>query len=393
MPTSEFDIASLFREAEKGGDVASVLQARLRPLLRLLLEVAWTDTRREAPLESAVVPHFHDVLGLLRSGIKSAEFHTPYLRDSFSAEPGDTIRDEDEDQPGKHKIIFKTKDGAETCYRGLPLEARDQPHTSRAVQGQRVSGTYAALEPLSPSDNWVVFTNTEAQPASRVRALARLLYSPLRSDALAYLACELSRADIRPPEWRDAAVFAAEDTHFPPELREGAGEALLNIALTLRNQPSGPEKVVWSALRRAASLLPTRKADRLLAFLAPNGTVDTRSVALQCVSRMYEAEPPSSVPLAVADRAYRFAERFLDPDVFTPGEPSVIARNALSALAAVGDQRLGDALAAVRALGRSWLIRRVRDELSRIYRGWIDRGFSPKQSAVANLGHALASFV
>jgi hypothetical protein len=199
--------------------------------------------------------------------------------------------------------------------------------------------------------------------------------------------------DIRPPEWRDAAVFAAEDTHFPPELRDGVGEALFNIASTLRNQPDGPEKVVWSALRRGASLLPTKQADRLLAFLAPDGMVDTRSVALQCISRMYEAEPPSSAPLAVADRTYRFAERFLDPDVFTPGEPSVIARNALSALAAVGDQRLGDALAVVRALGRPWLVRRVRDELNRIYRGWLDRGFSPEQRAVANLGQALASFV
>ena len=166
------------------------------------------------------------------------------------------------------------------------------------------------------------------------------------------------------PQWRDAAVFAAEDTHFPPALREGVGEALLNIASALRNQPDAPEKVVWSALRRGASLLPTATVDRLLAFLAPGGTVDTRSVALQCLTRMYEAEPPTAVPVAVADRAHRFAERFLDPDVFTPGEPSLIARNAVSALAALGDPRLGGALAAVRSLGGPWLVRRVRDELN-----------------------------
>ncbi len=78
--------------------------------------------------------------------------------------------------------------------------------------------------------------------------------------------------------------------------------------------------------------------------------------------------------------------------MFTPGEPSLIARNAVSALAAVGDPRLGDALAAVRSLGRPWLVRRVRDELNRVYRGWVDRGFSQEQPAVANLGNALASF-
>ena len=150
----------------------------------------------------------------------------------------------------------------------------------------------------------------------------------------------------------------------------------------------------WFGLRSAGERHFSRRARRTgFSPSSPRMAQSIRSVALQCVSRMYEAEPPSSVPLAVADRAYRFAERFLDPDVFTPGEPSVIARNALSALAAVGDQRLGNALAVVRALGRPWLARRVKDELNRIYRGWIDRGFSPEQPAVANLGHALASFV
>lgn len=105
---------------------------------------------------------------------------------------------------------------------------------------------------------------------------------------------------------------------------------------------------------------------------------------------MYEIEPPSFTPMPVADRAYRFAERFLDPDVFTPGEPSLIARNAVTALAAVGDPRLGDALIWVRDLGRPWLSRRVRDELNRVYRGWAERGFQEHPTAV-NLAKALAS--
>ena len=175
-----------------------------------------------------------------------------------------------------------------------------------------------------------------------------------------------------PPEWRDAAVFAVEATHFPPDLREGVGEALLNIAYALRAQPDGPERVVWSALRRGASLLPTTKVDRLLGFLATDGTVDTRSVALQCVSRMYEAEPPSAVPLAVADRVHLFAERFLDPVVFTPGEPSVIARSAVSALAAVGDRRLGDALTA-HPLSRAIVARSPRQGRTESALSWVDR--------------------
>jgi hypothetical protein len=359
--------------------------------LRLWLEAARTDTRRVPWAESPLVPDLDDVLGLFLLGRESALFYRRYLRDSLSADPGDAIRDDDEEQPGKHKIIFRTRGGEETCYRGLPVVGQDQPKRTDLAKGQPPGGSDAAHRPLSTDDHWAVFIDTKASAGSRVAALAGLRGSPLESDAAAYLAEELSRVDIQ-PEWRDAAVFAAEDTHFPPALRESVGEASLNIASALRNQPDAPEKVVWSALRRGASLLPTTKVDRLLAFLAPGGTVDTRSVALQCVARMYEAEPPTTVPVAVADRAHRFAERFLDPDVFTPGEPSLIARNAVSALAAVGDPRLGDALAAVRSLGRPWLVRRVRDELNRVYRGWVDRGFSQEQPAVANLGNALASF-
>jgi hypothetical protein len=105
---------------------------------------------------------------------------------------------------------------------------------------------------------------------------------------------------------------------------------------------------------------------------------------------MFEAEPPTVVPVAVADRAYLFTDRFLDPYVFMSGEPSLIARNAVSALAALGDPRLGDALSAVLALGRPWLVRRVRDELSRVYHGWRGRGFPQEHPAVANLSKAFA---
>jgi len=390
MPYSELDIASFLGAVEEGREVASKRQARLLlRSLRLLSEVLRTDTRRVSAVESLLVPDVNDLLGLLQRGRESAEFHRQYLRDSYSAEPGDAIRDDDEEQPGKHKIVFRTMEGIETCYRGLPVVGEDQPPWHDLAKGQYLGD--ATTRPLSPDDQLAVLIDTKASAVSRVAALTGLRGSPLESVAVAYLAREIIRMEL-PPEWRDAAVFAVEATHFPPDLREGVGEALLNIAYALRAQPDGPERVVWSALRRGASLLPTTKVDRLLGFLATDGTVDTRSVALQCVSRMYEAEPPSAVPLAVADRVHLFAERFLDPVVFTPGEPSVIARSAVSALAAVGDRRLGDALTALHSLGRLWLVRRVRDELNRLYRGWIDRGFSLEQPAVANLGNALASF-
>jgi hypothetical protein len=391
MPSLESDPITLSDYLGTGGEVEPERRTRLLRSLLRSVEIMRTDTRRVSSFESLPVPDVDDIIGLLRWGSESAQFHRQYLRDSYSAEPGDAIRDDDEEQPGKHKIIYRTKEGVETCYRGLPLVGQGQPQRNDAAKDQPLVGSDAAHRQHSADDHWAVLIDMKASAASRVAALAGLRGSPLESNAIDYFAGELGRVDIQ-PAWRDAAVFAAEDTHFAPALRESVGEALLNITSALRKQPEGPEKVVWSSLRRGASLLPTTKVDRLLAFLAPGGTIDTRSVALQCVARMYEAEPPTAVPVAVADRAHRFAERFLDPDVFTPGEPSLIARNSVSALAAVGDPRLGDALAAVRSLGRPWLVRRVRDELNRVYRGWIDRGFSQEQPAVANLGKALASF-
>jgi hypothetical protein len=394
MPTSEFSTAVLFG-TDEACEAASEREDHLfRTLLRLLItEADAANTRRGSSVESITVPDANDLVQLLRWGSNSAEFHRRFIRDSYSAEPGDAIRDDDEEQPGKHKIIFRTKEGTETCYRGLPVAAKAEPLRDQPVMSRPLGGSEAARRPQSPEDYWTVFIDMEAPAASRVEAFTALRGSPLEQDAIVFLAMDLSRGNDIQADWRDAAVFVAEDTHFPSELRDSVGEALLHIVSTLRTQQDAPEKVVWSALRRGASLLSPMGVERLLEFLAPGGAVDTRSVALQCVSRMYEAEPPTNVPLAVADRAHRFAERFLDPDVFTPGEPSLIARYAVSALAALGDPRLGDTLGEVRAMGRPWLVRRVRDELNRLYRGWVGRGWSTEQPAVANLGNALASFV
>ena len=117
----------------------------------LLLAIKGNDTRRETSAESLPVPDVNDFVALLRSGIKSAQFHRRFLRDSYSAEPGDAIRDEDEDQPGRYKIIFRTKDGFETCCRGLPLDARGQRDTSAEARNRRVGVSDAALRPLSAS--------------------------------------------------------------------------------------------------------------------------------------------------------------------------------------------------------------------------------------------------
>jgi hypothetical protein len=391
MPSLQTDAAIRFGIDKSGGRSRDDDQL-FKALRRLLLAASSADTSQGSWAESLAVPDANDVVGLLRRGIESAEFQRRFIRDSYSAEPGDAVRDDDEEQPGKHKIIFRTKEGVETCYRGLPIAGAIEPERNELADRRTIGASDTLSQHKSPEEYMTALIVKDAPAAVRVAVFNALRGSPLERQALAFLAAELSRGDIE-PEWRDAAVFLAEDIHFPPEIRDCVCEALLNIVSVLRAQQDAPEKVVWSALRRGVSLLSPTNVPRVLPFLTPGGTVDIRSVALQSISRLYEAEPPTDVPLALAARAHRFAERFLDSDVFTPGEPSLIARSAVSALAALGDPRLGAALAAVRALGRAWFIRRVRDELNRIYRGWVERGCSTEHPAVANLANSLATFI
>jgi hypothetical protein len=126
----------------------------------------------------------------------------------------------------------------------------------------------------------------------------------------------------------------------------------------------------------------------LLPFLQ-GGAVDTRAVALQAIARAFEAQPPGAPIASLADRAYQFTTKFLDPDVFTPGEPSLIARCAVLALACLADPRLQHALENVKVLNRGFLTRRVRQELQRIQSGWLDRGAAYDHPAVKNINEGL----
>ncbi len=258
--------------------------------------------------------------------------------------------------------------------RGLASRA-EQPDPSHFVED-------------TPSGDSITLQDERASSTARIVALARLLDTPQHKDALSYLVDELGRTDLS-PEWREATVFAAEDLHFPPELRAAAGDRLLGIASSLRYESEVQDRVVWSALRRGASLLAQEQVERLLPFLR-GGPVDTRAVALQAVTRLFESQPSRSPVPSVADRAYQFTTKFLDPDVFSAGEPSLIARFAVSALAVLGDPRLQQALDQVKVLNRGFLTRRLHQELLRIRNSWLDRGVPCDHPAVKNIDDGLA---
>ncbi|HLN31696.1 MAG TPA: hypothetical protein VK395_28405 [Gemmataceae bacterium] len=322
-------------------------------------------------LDSPTIPAPNNREGLLKLALEITEFYRPFLRDSYSAEPGMAIRDHDEKNPGQHVIIFRTLEGKESVYRGLVSdEAVPEPTQTR-------------------SDPWATLRDASAAPVNRADALAELLRSSRATEAIKFLADELAFEDLS-ADWRDVLVFAAESVHFPPDLRSMVGDRLLDIAAKLRREPEGRDTIVWCALRRGASLLPPDRIERLLPFLDAGGSVETRSVALKCIVRVFEPAPPPAVPVRISDRANAFATKLLDPDVFTPGDVSVAARNAVAALAAIGDARLNQAVEKVIALARPFLIRRVRDELARLRSAWRDRSVAAEHPAAINLDQAIA---
>lgn len=207
--------------------------------------------------------------------------------------------------------------------------------------------------------------------ADRLESLYSLLErSP--QQAVLYVTEELLRDDLS-EEWCNALVILAEDVRFPELLRATIGDRLMEIAQKLRSSAKvGNDRVVRSALRRAVTLL-SPDPSRLLIFLnRVDGIVDTRSTALLCIERMFEAAPPvrPDAYTPVADRVAEFALKFLDPDVFAGGENAAIAINAICALAALGDARLNDVLAAARRLNRRWLNHQVRLRLEQLLTSW-----------------------
>ena len=232
-----------------------------------------------------------------------------------------------------------------------------------------------APEPPLPTNRLWDRAKDESLPAhERVAALSELTALEDRT-AADYVAAQLDK-DTPLEDWQNALVFLAEQIAYPAAERSRIGERLLSIATRLRaSTKAGTDKVVWSAMRRAATLLPP-DPNRFVAFLDRKGAVDTRATALRCIQRMFEPAPPASQDAfrGVADRVDVFASKFLDPDVFAGGENALIGQNAIYALAALGDSRVEQAAARARSLCRRWMNRQLKTGLQQILAAWRSNG-------------------
>ncbi len=283
----------------------------------------------------------------------------------------------DEENPGKYIVEVLTGGGTErfsNATRADDAQSGSLGQSHRYERSCREQPEQLA-PPATPEDCWSQARNDEILPSDRVRALQECLLAD-NSRAADLIVDELYRENVR-NEWRDAIVYAAENVHFKaPEQQSRVRSRLRELAIELREvSQAGTEHVVWSAMRRFSSLMPSEEANDLVEFLDRKGVVDTRMVALQCVARVFHAGPPSDTAAfePLVRRVGEYAEKFLDPDVFAGGENSSIARNAVLALAALGSPKLQDGAARVNALGRRWLSFQVRRQLQELLDSWKDQ--------------------
>jgi len=278
---------------------------------------------------------------------------------------------EDEDDAGNHRIKAIVDSGrrVEGTVKFVDRQS-EVSHRSAASSSFANLQQVVSSESSSPQD---IACNTSESMKDRIAALHEWVVAD-NDSAACFVLTELAK-DQPNYEWLTSLVFAAEDVRFPEqEQQQQAASRLRTIGLELRQRSDvTSEQAVFSAVRRFASLIPEEDANGLTEFLTNTGNIDTRLIALQCVSYIFEARPPRGADMvkSLRDRLFSLSNKFLDADVLVPGETSAIAEQVVCGLAATGDDRLDDCTTKVKNLGLSWFSDIVFRNLNSLRDTWL----------------------
>ena len=220
-------------------------------------------------------------------------------------------------------------------------------------------GTSVALGTDPVAEAWDVVRHEWAPAELRVRALEVLV---LDGDAaLPTWLADAFDQELRGGPWRDALVLAAERTAFEgDELRTRVTTSLLRVAEALRG--TGPDEVMWSAIRRYASMVPVGSSDALIGFLGDDERATTLQVALQGVSRIFEASPTEGVPARdrLRARVHALALARIKPDRVHGSEDAAMCFACFEAALQLRDPEIDAVQQQLESLGRSRQIARAR---------------------------------
>ncbi len=234
-----------------------------------------------------------------------------------------------------------------------------------------------------------VFLNEKLPVIQRATALMDLVHSDsaLATDHI----LELLRSTTMDEKWIPYVVYAAEELRFAnPTDQDLVWKRLLNIAFEFRNRNEAAfERVVFSAIRRVASLLPEDQASELLPLLENTGSVDTRLVGLHAIKTVFSVFPSKdNCNRLLANRVNELAIKFIDRDVLIPGENTAIAEASVVALACLKSDQLKPRLEQVARLRLGWFSKILRRSLTQVADQWDQSAAIAKQSI-----HELTTFL
>ena len=169
-------------------------------------------------------------------------------------------------------------------------------------------------------------------------------------------------------------ILAVEKSQFTnPQVRQAVKSQLRTAAEMLwHTQDRRWEPIVWSAIRRYASMLLRPEVGTLGEFLDWTGAIDARQVTLQAIQNVFAVAPPPTGNewRDLGDRVFQISKAALRPARLSPGKPAALAMNAVAAVAAVGDERLQECVQTVRAWDQPWFSRQVRHLLRELCALW-----------------------
>lgn len=163
------------------------------------------------------------------------------------------------------------------------------------------------------------------------------------------------------PETREALILATEVTAIlNPDNRSRITASLLRHARDLRDE--GSEAVLWSALRRYASMVPIEDVDNLLEFMRPTDSQKTIQCALQGIFNIFSLTPrPNGVAVGrLKERVLELCNIWIHPDRVQTSADAAMAFCSYSALLVLGGDPDGEMLARFESLGRRRLGERAR---------------------------------
>jgi hypothetical protein len=173
----------------------------------------------------------------------------------------------------------------------------------------------------------------------------------------------------RPPDspWVHACVGISEDLQvIDPSRRVALAAGLMRVAKQLR--VSGPREVMWIALCRWNTLVPTADLPRILDFMAPGTEPDTVQVALQCVWNSLSIEREVADLPELLGRSRELLSKYLDVDWLTLPRTRALTADALLAFSTLAPEpELQATFDHARRLGQHFPWRLVRSNIERMH--------------------------